>query len=293
MLFGAQSYLSLHRFQAQRDRVTRHTADVKSRSFPAFCLTSRLLCAAALFGAACTGFVGEPSSSTSTTTASAISSCRPVAQPMRALTARQYDAAISQLLQDNTHPARVLQVASSDTRFDNHADWVSADETLVRFYATSAEKLAERAVANQAAVLPCANPSSAEEQSCITRIIETIGRRAYRRTLNSTERTALLELFRTIRGLSGSSWNEGLSAVLQSVLQSPQFIYVTEVGAPIDGALRPTSQLTPLEVATKLALLIWGSLPDDALLDAAEGGRLVTKAQVATQAKRLLADPRS
>lgn len=212
---------------------------------------------------------------------------------MRALTARQYNAAVAQLLADPSSPASVLQVPQSESKFDNHADWVNADETLVRFYVSSAEQLASTAVANQVKVLACSNPKSADEDACLGQILNTFGRRAFRRTLLPPERTAMLGVFHTVRALQGATWNDGLSAVLQVLLQSPQFLYVTEVGVPVAQASRPTSRLTPLEVATKLSLLIWGSVPDDALLDAAESGQLDTKAEIATQVKRLMADPKA
>ncbi len=256
--------------------------------------TTRVLAIAALLGSACTGYVSNPSGGTDAVTTDSVSrDCRPVAAPMRALTARQYNAVLAQLLGDSSNPASVLQVPQSESKFDNHADWANADETLVRFYVTAAEQLATTAVANQAKVLPCANPASANEESCIGRVIDTFARRAYRRTLLADERASLLNVFHTVRKLQGATWNDGLSSVLQVVLQAPQFLYVTEVGVPVSGVARPTARLTPLEVATKLSLLIWGVVPDETLLDAAEGGQLATKAQVAAQAQRLLADPRA
>ncbi len=257
----------------------------------------RLFISAAIALSACTGYVSNPGGGTitpgPTNTDNITRECRPVAAPMRALTARQYNAAVTQLLADPSNPASVLQVPQSESKFDNHTDWVNADETLVRFYVSSAEQLATTAVANQAKVLACSNPKSADEDACLGQILDTFGRRAFRRTLMAEERTAMLGVFHTVRALQGASWNDGLSAVLQVLLQSPQFLYVTEVGVPVAQATRPTSRLTPLEVATKLSLLIWGSVPDDALLDAAELGQLETKAQIETQAKRLLADPKA
>jgi hypothetical protein len=46
-------------------------------------------------------------------------------------------------------------------------------------------------------------------------------------------------------------------------------------------------------LATRLSFLVWGSGPDDTLLDAAEHGELSTKAQVATAARGMLMDPRA
>lgn len=219
--------------------------------------------------------------------------CRPVSAPMRALTARQYDVVVEDLLGDTTRPAQVLERPSSETRFDNHTDWVGMDEVRLRFYLRSAETLANSAVTRQSTLFPCASPGATQEEACVGQILDTFGRRAMRRTLNADERTNLLGVFRTVRALPTATYEEALSAVLQVVLQSPEFLYVTETGTTVDGAARPTSKLTPLEVATKLSLFIWGSVPDTALLDAAEQGRLATVEDVTRETRRLLADPRA
>jgi hypothetical protein len=219
--------------------------------------------------------------------------CRPVVAPMRSMTARQFDWVVEDLLGDTTRPARVLQRPQSETRFDNHHEWIAPDEVLLRFYVSNAETLATSALARQATLFPCANPAAAQEQACLEQILDTFARRAWRHTLSDDEKGTLRTVFTNVRGLSGATWNDALSAVLQVLLQSPQFLYVTELGTPVSGAERPTSQLTPLEVATRLSFLIWGSVPDTTLLDAAEQGRLGTKEDVAAQARRMLADPKA
>ncbi|WP_143308730.1 DUF1592 domain-containing protein, partial [Candidatus Entotheonella palauensis] len=47
------------------------------------------------------------------------------------------------------------------------------------------------------------------------------------------------------------------------------------------------------EVASSLSYLFWGSLPDQALFDAAAAGQLQTPEQLTAQAQRLLTDPRA
>ena len=46
-------------------------------------------------------------------------------------------------------------------------------------------------------------------------------------------------------------------------------------------------------MATRLSFLLWRSMPDDALLAAAEAGQLSADADIAAQAERMLADPRA
>jgi hypothetical protein len=73
------------------------------------------------------------------------------------------------------------------------------------------------------------------------------------------------------------------------MLQMPAFLYVVE--APANSGV--DRALSGPELASRLSFQFWDSAPDDALLDAAETGKLTTKDAVLTQAKRLFADARS
>jgi hypothetical protein len=84
----------------------------------------------------------------------------------------------------------------------------------------------------------------------------------------------------------------GIQAVIEAVLTSPRFLFVIEFGQSGSSANAPVA-LTPMELATRLALYLWRSIPDQMLIDAANGGNLGSAAQVATQATRMLADARA
>src|SRR4029078_11992097 len=70
------------------------------------------------------------------------------------------------------------------------------------------------------------------------------------------------------------------------MLQSPYFLYRTELGTAAAGATKVP--LNDWEVGAKLALSITNTIPDDTLLAAASAGQLHDSAGVAAQAKRLL-----
>ena len=78
------------------------------------------------------------------------------------------------------------------------------------------------------------------------------------------------------------------------MLSAPPFLYVFERGQPepVDAAAR-VYRLTAHELATRLSLHFWQSLPDAALLAAADDGSLLTDAGYKAQVGRLLADARS
>ena len=70
------------------------------------------------------------------------------------------------------------------------------------------------------------------------------------------------------------------------MLQSPYFLYRTELGTAAAGATKVP--LNDWEVGAKLALSITNTMPDDTLFAAAAAGQLRDSAGVAAQAQRLL-----
>jgi Protein of unknown function (DUF1592)/Protein of unknown function (DUF1588)/Protein of unknown function (DUF1585) len=82
-----------------------------------------------------------------------------------------------------------------------------------------------------------------------------------------------------------------MAAVCQVFLQSPLFIYRLESGnGPQNGQL---VSLTSYEVATRLAYFLTDSMPDAALMQAADADALQTADQVETQTRRLFTTARA
>jgi hypothetical protein len=76
---------------------------------------------------------------------------------------------------------------------------------------------------------------------------------------------------------------------LKGVLISPNFLFVVEVEPSESGVQR----LSPYQLATRLALLIWSSIPDDELLQLADTSTIYDEMTVRAQVRRMLADPKS
>jgi hypothetical protein len=103
--------------------------------------------------------------------------------------------------------------------------------------------------------------------------------RAFRRPLSAEERALFVEgPFKDAKDVE-----TGAKRAVLLILKSPRFLYPELPGATADGHA----------VATRLALSLWDSLPDKALLDAAAAGKLATAEQVSAQARRMLKDPRA
>jgi hypothetical protein len=139
------------------------------------------------------------------------------------------------------------------------------------------------------AALACV-PQTAADAACAKQAISALGRRAYRRTLSDEETTRLVTLATTIAGQPGSSMPIGMRHAVNAILQSTNFLYRVELGAP-SAPDRGRLKYTTFEMASRLASMLWDTLPDPALLDAAAS--LATPDGVTAQAKRMLADPKA
>lgn len=127
---------------------------------------------------------------------------------------------------------------------------------------------------------------SGAERDCAGAFIDDFASRAFRRPLREQERTDLLAVFDVGRQ-TDSSYAGGVSLVIETVLQSPSFIYLAELGVPSGAQFK----LSGYETAAKLALFLRDSLPDAELWAAAKSGQLDSDAGIEGEVDRLLADP--
>ena len=100
----------------------------------------------------------------------------------------------------------------------------------------------------------------------------------------------LLAVFRA--GSASGGFARGIELGLQAILQSPSFLYRIELGQS-KGSIPGAVKLTPYEVASRLSYALWGTMPDEPLMRAADDDRLSTPVELAAQARRMLADPRA
>lgn len=166
--------------------------------------------------------------------------------------------------------------------FDNSADAGLVTSVHVDQYLKAAASLADLALNDMASLVPCDPAAGA---ACAEQFARAFGQRAFRRPLADDEVKKYASLV-----TSQADFKTGISVAIQVMLSSPYFLYRFEIGAPQAGG---GYKLTPYEVASALSYGFWGTMPDQALFDAAAKGDLSTPAGVEAEARRLLADPRS
>ena len=131
----------------------------------------------------------------------------------------------------------------------------------------------------------------ADERVCATEIVSRLARRAYRRPVTPDDLDTLLGFFDSGRR-DGGSFDAGIQLALERMLVDPDFLLRMERD-PAGAAPGEPYRLSDEEVASRLSFFLWGSIPDEPLLDAAERGGLTDPAELEAQVRRMLADPRA
>jgi hypothetical protein len=173
---------------------------------------------------------------------------------------------------------------SSDEAFGASSD-------LVDGVKRGADELGALVAANLAKLgIPSCPPSGANAEAvCVTAVVDSFVMRAYRRPPSSDERARATALYEAAR--KNGTFNEAVAALVEGVLQTPQFLYRVELGD--DAGDDASRKLSGHEMASRLSYLLWDTMPDDELFAAADGGLLDDARGIAEQVQRMLADGRS
>ena len=120
---------------------------------------------------------------------------------VRRLTGREYRNTLSDLLPSVTIPPVALVADASYLSFDNMALVQTASTALIGNYDDAAFAVAKLAVASPKAgeLLGCNPLAPGDETSCVTGVINTFAKRAFRRPVGDDEAASLTALFRETR----------------------------------------------------------------------------------------------
>ncbi len=133
-------------------------------------------------------------------------------------------------------------------------------------------------------------PSGAQDETlCVRKILSTLARRAYSRSVTDAALEALLQVYEDARS---DGFEAGIQFALEKILVSPDFLFRSERGATA-AAPGVAYRLSDFDLASRLSFFLWSSLPDDQLLDLATRGALRQPAVLEQQIQRMVADPRA
>ncbi|APR86312.1 Hypothetical protein A7982_11661 [Minicystis rosea] len=217
---------------------------------------------------------------------------KPAAAGARRLIGRQYVGSIRTLL-GNAAAAAATPPADpqlSGLEAIGATDLATAPSS-VEAYEVSARAVASAAVADPATVakiVPCV-PNGYTDYPCLRAFVTSFGHQAYRRPLTDAEITRVTKAGVTAAN-AYASFDAGLEAAISTMLQSPYFLYIVELGVP--DAKDPTiHRLTGSEMATRMSFFLLNSTPEPALLESAEKGELETDEAIRKAAEQMIARP--
>jgi hypothetical protein len=129
-----------------------------------------------------------------------------------------------------------------------------------------------------------------DEAACASKILSSVVRRAFRRPITPSDVRPFLATYTATRQQQG--FESSIAAALRDVLLAPDFLFRLEFDPPgaSPGSAYPVSDF---ELASRLSFFLWGSIPDDRLLDVAGSGQLRDASVMDREVRRLLADPRA
>lgn len=203
--------------------------------------------------------------------------------PLRRLTEEQYDRTVRDLFPGVVLPPQRLVDDALISGFDNNALGQVPSALLVERVQAAAVEVTAAAMESPETWLPCPEDGGPDPVACGREFLRTFGRQAFRRTLTADEEVSYLGFFEEQLADSGQ-FRVAIQLGMQAFLNSPAFLYFVEVD--------PEGGLTGPEIAVRLSYFLWGTMPDDRLLDAAERGDLDTTAGIEAEARRMVDDPK-
>lgn len=114
------------------------------------------------------------------------------------------------------------------------------------------------------------------------RVMPIFAQAAFRRPVTTAEVAPFVQLAKDELS-SGATFEQAMRTAHIAILCSPDFLYLIEQPGRLDD----------YALASRLSYMLWGTLPDAALLDAAAKKQLSTPAGLRAQTERLLTDPRA
>ncbi|MFT3836564.1 MAG: DUF1588 domain-containing protein [Myxococcaceae bacterium] len=209
--------------------------------------------------------------------------------PMLRITRSQADNLVSDLLGAQFVPSSVLPNDEKLGPFAvNAITTMSAD--LAQQYQFVAESIGDEVEANVQQFAPCDTAQHTEDE-CARSFVRDFGQRAFRRPLGTDDETRWMNLYTLEK--ADTSYAGGVRAVVEGMLQSPDFLYRVEpLPAGVDPSTTEAYAVDGYALASRLSFLLWNSGPDQQLLDKAADGTLLMPDVLSAEASRMLSDPR-
>jgi hypothetical protein len=195
----------------------------------------------------------------------------------------EYGNTLRDLLTINSRPGDALPADGFAESFDNNADVLTLNSTiLAKFLAAAEAAVAESITLNRARIFVC----TAQTDACARTIVQSFAAKAFRRPVAASEVDSLYAVYSAARARQ-ESFDNSISLAVQAMLISPQFLF-RQIRHPSPDNPRAIQNLGQYEIASRLSYFLWSSMPDDTLFAAAANGQLTDPAVLRQQVTRML-----
>lgn len=214
----------------------------------------------------------------------------------RRLSQKELDNTLRDLLGETSAPASRLLNEDEFRPFDNDYTIQQASDALVTALEALAEEVATSAVDDperRSALVPC-TPTGPADADCFRAFLEDFLPRALRRSVSNADVEPYMPLLEFAAEDVAAVENDFFTAVrlaVSATIQDPEFLYRIEHGSA--GGTQGLVELDDFAIASRMSYLLWASMPDDELFDAAASGALRTPEGRRAEALRMLDDPRA
>ncbi len=145
--------------------------------------------------------------------------------------------------------------------------------------------------ATRRAIFTCRPSASLSDTACAKQILGRLARRAYGRPLDDQDLKTLLALYESGSD-NGRDFEAGIQLGLARILSGPEFLLYHGVTAD-DAGSGEARHDDGVTLASRLALFLWNSIPDEKLIEEGISGRLLEPDVLEAEVRRMLADPRA
>jgi hypothetical protein len=209
--------------------------------------------------------------------------CETSASPIRRLSRFELERTLEAVFPQASLPDLNIPEDQAPFGFDNDHDALRANAIFVEEQLAFAESFSRSFGPTALGAIDCTDLDPA---ACGRRFVQTWGERVFRRPPEPVLVDELAALF------GEGSLEDGAALALEAMLVLPEFLYhidrpaseVTEAG---------TYALDAHSLASRLSYALWAAPPDDALITAAQSGRLESADGLRAEAERMLDDPRA
>jgi hypothetical protein len=217
----------------------------------------------------------------------------------RRITNAEYDRMVAALVGVDLRPARTFPAdGAGGEGFDTTGDTLFTSPIHLERYLAAADEVIERVIADERP--PAGSPllpgwdrwvgaGFRPEPEALRERVAAFAAAAWRRPASDAEVDRLLTLAAAAEAAADARPLDGLRQAMKAVLVSPSFLFLVEP-SPAGSGVHPLSQR---QLAARLAVFLWSSLPDEELLRLADEEKLHDEATLRAQVRRMLRDPRS